>query len=98
MMYIVATRGNIFNWANILAATLRDDIIAEKLPDVEKTEKIYMGSYMCDVICSRCQFDHWIYHWNVEVKDPIHQHLKLFSNTCYKNAHESISYSFITPL
>ena len=49
MMYIVTTRGNIFNWANILAATLRDVIIAEKLPDVEKTEKIYMGSYMCDL-------------------------------------------------
>jgi len=54
IMYIVAIRGTIFNYASILASTLKNNIHTSKNPEADQASKIYMTSYLLDVVCVGC--------------------------------------------
>ena len=58
IMYAVATKGTVFNWASILASALRTNIATAKHPETDQPLEFYMASYLLNAVCARCHFDH----------------------------------------
>lgn len=98
LMYVVATQGIIFNWTSILSSSLRTNIVAAQSPPLEQPPEFYMSSYLLDVVCSRCHFEHWSCNWDSSVSQLVHYHYKVFWDTAYRAALDIISKTFIIPL
>lgn len=84
-MHVVATWGTIFNWASILASSLKTNITTTKHAEAEKPLEFYMASYLLDFVYIRCQFENWSYNWDTLVTSSVHttigfcgtQHIKV---------------------
>lgn len=98
LMYVVATQGTIFNWVSILSSSLRTNIATAKSPPLEQPPEFYMSSYLLDVVCSRCYFEHWSCNWDTSVAQPIHCHYKVLWDTTYRSMLDVISETFIIQL
>lgn len=57
-----------------------------------------MSSYLLDVVCSRCHFEHWSCNWYTSVAQTIHCHYKVFWDIAYRSMLDVISKKFIIPL
>ena len=57
IMYVVATRGTIFNWASFLASALKNNIHTTNYLEAYKQLEFYIASYPLNVVCARCHFD-----------------------------------------
>jgi hypothetical protein len=94
MAYMVAQKGQAFNWVSILSFSITK---RSQDPKGMKNPEFYMSSYLIDVVCATNSFPTFNWAWTPK-KGPIHWYCsQLWECNCKKYFYDICDY-FHTPL
>ena len=97
VIYFVATRGTIFNWADIVSHSLSSCIIIALGGVSQNKLEFYMSSFLVDYILCTHQFPALNCKWD-KTKTPVYSAYQLFWAHKYYSSYKNICEDFIMPL